>query len=407
MKAFLNASVITDSGVIPDGMVVVRDDRIDYTGPRRDVPAGAEIVDAGGLYLAPGFVDIHIHGGAGSDFMDATDADIETVFRYHAAHGTTSLCPTTATAPLTEILTALEALERYRSGPQALGRALGAHIEGPYLAMTKRGCHLPQFVRNPEEREWKQILERGPIASITLAPELPGARLLVEELHRRGANANAGHSEALYQEVEDAAGWGVRHVTHLYCAMTDAMNNRWRGTPNPRSGGIVEAVYLDDRLSSELITDGKHLSREMLRLAFRNKGYEKLAIVTDAMRGAGMPDGEYTFGPRHGMLAVVKNGEARIPDGTALASSVFPMNEMVRVFRDLAACPLWQAVRMASLTPAEIVHRAGDIGSIAPGKFADLLIIDGQVNVRAVYLGGVEQKPLPARQTAGTQRANL
>jgi N-acetylglucosamine-6-phosphate deacetylase len=388
MKAFLNTSVITDSGVIPDGMVVVRDDRIDYAGRRHEVPAGAEIIDAGGLYLAPGFVDIHIHGGAGSDFMDATDADIETVFRYHAAHGTTSLCPTTATAPLAEILTALEGLERYRNGPQAFGRALGAHIEGPYLAMTKRGCHLPEFVRNPQEGEWKQILERGPIASITLAPELPGVRALVEELHRRGANANAGHSEALYQEVEDAADWGVRHVTHLYCAMTDAMNNRWRGTPNPRSGGIVEAVYLDDRLSSELITDGKHLSREMLRLAFRNKGYEKLAIVTDAMRGAGMPDGEYTFGPRHGMVAVVKNGEARIPDGTALASSVFPMNEMVRVFRELAACPLWQAVRMASLTPAEIVHRGHEIGSIAAGKFADLLVIDDQVNVRATYIGG-------------------
>jgi N-acetylglucosamine-6-phosphate deacetylase len=388
MKVFINANIITDSGVIPDGMVIMRGDRIDSAGPRRDVPPAAEIIDVGGRFLAPGFVDIHIHGGAGSDFMDATDADIETVFRYHAAHGTTSLCPTTATAPLAEILSALDALERYRHGPQRFGRALGAHIEGPYLAMTKRGCHLPQFVRNPEEREWRQILERGPIASVTLAPELPGARMLVEELHNRGANANAGHSEALYQEIEDAADWGVRHVTHLYCAMTDAMNNRWRGTPNPRSGGIVEAVYLDDRLSSELITDGKHLSREMLRLALRHKGYEKLAIVTDAMRGAGMPDGEYTFGPRHGLVAVVKNGEARIPDGTALASSVFPMNEMVRVFRDLTGCPLWQAVRMASLTPAEIVHRAADIGSIATGKLADLIIIDDQLKVLATYVGG-------------------
>ena len=388
MKAFVNAKLITDSGVIPDGMVVVRGDRIDSAGPRREVPDGADVIDAGGLYLAPGFIDIHVHGGAGSDFMDAAPADIETVFRYHAAHGTTSLCPTTATAPLDEILASLEALEKYRNGPQAFGRALGAHIEGPYLAMTKRGCHLPEFVRNPEEREWKRILERGPISSMTLAPELPGARALVEELHRRGANANAGHSEALYQEVEEAADWGVRHVTHLYCAMTDAMNNRWRGTANPRSGGIVEAVYLDDRLSSELITDGKHLSREMLKLAFRNKGYEKLAIVTDAMRGAGMPDGEYTFGPRHGMRAMVKNGEARVPDGTALASSVFPMNEMVRVFRDLAGCPLWQAVRMASLTPAQIVHGDDQIGSLAPGKFADLLIIDDQVRVHATYVAG-------------------
>src|SRR6266851_5488442 len=388
MKVFLNAKLITDSGVVPDGMVVVHLDRIDYAGPRREVPDGADVVDAGGLYLAPGFVDIHIHGGAGSDFMDAEDADIETVFRYHAAHGTTSLCPTTATAPLDEILASLDTIARYRNGPQSFGRALGAHIEGPYLAMTKRGCHLPQFVRNPEEREWKRILERGPVASMTLAPELPGARALVEELHGRGANANAGHSEALYQEVEEAADWGVRHVTHLYCAMTDAMNNRWRGTPNPRSGGIVEAVYLDDRLSSELITDGKHLSPEMLKLAFRNKGYEKLAIVTDAMRGAGMPDGEYTFGPRHGMRAVVKNGEARIPDGTALASSVFPMNDMIRVFRDLAGCSLWQAVRMASLTPAEIVHRTADIGSLAPGKLADIVLMDEDLNVQATWLAG-------------------
>ena len=388
MKAFVNAKLITDSGVVPDGMVIVHGDRIDYAGPRGEVPERAEVIDASGQYLAPGFVDIHVHGGAGSDFMDAADADIETVFRYHAAHGTTSLCPTTATAPLDEILTSLEAIARYRNGLQLFGRALGAHIEGPYLAMTKRGCHLPQFVHNPEEREWRKILERGPVASMTLAPELPGARALVEELHRRGANANAGHSEALYQEMEEAADWGMRHVTHLYCAMTDAMNNRWRGTPNPRSGGIVEAVYLDERLSSELITDGKHLSPEMLKLAFRNKGYEKLAIVTDAMRGAGMPDGEYAFGPRHGMRATVKNGEARVPDGTALASSVFPMNEMVRVFRELAGCPLWQAVRMASLTPAQIVHQDDRIGSLAPGKFADLLIIDEQIRVQATYIGG-------------------
>jgi len=166
-QVFYNGIVITDSGSTEDGMIVASGGRIVYAGPRRDerIPAGAERIDAGGLFLSPGFVDIHIHGGAGSDFMDATRQDIETVFRYHAAHGTTALCPTTATAPLEEILAALEAIQEYRNGPQPFGRALGAHIEGPYLAMTKRGCHLPEHVRNPQEREWKQILERGPIAA--------------------------------------------------------------------------------------------------------------------------------------------------------------------------------------------------------------------------------------------------
>jgi N-acetylglucosamine-6-phosphate deacetylase len=394
-QVFYNGTILTDSGLISQGMVVARLGRIEHVGPYDPgaIPADVERIDAGGLYIAPGFVDIHVHGGAGSDFMDATPADVETVFRYHAAHGTIALCPTTATAPLNEILSTLDALARYRASDQRWGRALGAHIEGPYLAMSKRGCHLPEHLRNPDDGEWRQMLERGPIASLTLAPELPGARELVEALHKHGANANAGHSEALYHEITESIAWGVNHVTHLYCAMTDAMNNRWRGTPHPRAAGIVEAVYLDDRLSSELITDGKHLSREMLKLAYRNKGYQKLAIITDAMRGAGMPDGEYTFGPRHGMVAVVRDREARIPDGTALASSVYPMNEMVRVFRELVGCPLWQAVRMASLTPAEIVGVDDEIGSLATGKWADVVLMDENVDVKAVYLGGRKISP--------------
>src|SRR5215471_5974990 len=166
MEVFYNGTVITDSGLIPNGMVITGGGRIEHVGPydASAVPTNAERIDAGGLYIAPGFVDIHVHGGAGSDFMDATGEDVETVFRYHAAHGTTSLCPTTATAPMAEILACLDAIERYRSGDQPWGRALGAHIEGPYLSMSKRGCHLPAHLRNPDDREWKQILERGPIA---------------------------------------------------------------------------------------------------------------------------------------------------------------------------------------------------------------------------------------------------
>ena len=392
LQVFQNGTLITDQGELPGGCIIVRDGSIDYAGPRSasEFPEQSEIIDATGLYISPGFIDMHIHGGAGCDFMDATRTDIDTVMRYHALHGTTALCPTTATAPFAEILACLDAINAYRQRGSTFGRALGTHIEGPFLNPSKKGCHLPQHLRHPNELEWKQMIERGPVATMTLAPELVGARPLIEALHRQNSIASIGHSEALYHEIEEAFDWGVRHATHLYCAMTDSMNNRWRGTPNPRSAGIVEAVYLMDDLSSELITDGKHLSKEMLQIALRHKGYEKLSIITDAMRGAGMPDGEYTFGPKHGMRAIVKNREARIPDGTALASSVFAMNEMVRTFRDLTGCKLWQAVRMASLTPAEILGVSDTLGSLAKGKAADVVLLNQNIDVVATYVGGVK-----------------
>jgi N-acetylglucosamine-6-phosphate deacetylase len=170
--------------------------------------------------------------------------------------------------------------------------------------------------------------------------------------------------------------------------MTDALNNRCRGTAAARHGGIVEAIYLDDRITTEVIADGIHLTAELLRMPLKIKGCENVAIVTDALRGAGMPDGDYTFGPRHGMMATVKNGEARVKGGVGLASSVCPMNDMVRITRDLTGCPLWQAVRMASLTPAEIIGCADELGSLAPGKRADVLVFDETVRIDAVYLGG-------------------
>ncbi|MBI4873829.1 MAG: N-acetylglucosamine-6-phosphate deacetylase [Acidobacteria bacterium] len=389
LQYFFNATVITDAGEIRDGAVTAREGRIAEVGARGAAPEGAETIDAGGGVLAPGFIDLHIHGGGGSDFMDATREDVEQVFRFHASHGTTALCPSTCAASLDEILAAMGEIDAYRSRGARFGRALGTHIEGPYLNMSKKGCHLPEWVRDPQESEWRRLLEAGPVSAMTLAPELAGARPLVEALRRNGSNVSAGHSEALYDEVEESVEWGVNHVTHLFCAMSSAMNNRYRMQPFlPRGGGLLEAALLDERLTSEVISDGKHLSREMLLVAFRMMGCDRLAIITDAMRGAGMPDGEYAFGPRHGLIAVVKNGEARVPDGTALASSVFGMNQMVRVFYELVGCPLWQAVRMGSLTPARILGVAGQLGSLAKGKQADILLLDGELDVRAAYVAG-------------------
>jgi N-acetylglucosamine-6-phosphate deacetylase len=389
LKYFFNGTLITDAGTVRDGAVLVREGRIEAAGERGGAPAEAELIDAGGGHIAPGFIDLHVHGGGGGDFMDATREDVERVFRFHAAHGTTALCPSTCAAPLDEILAAIAAIDGYRSRGRRFGRALGAHIEGPYLNLSKKGCHLAEYVRDPDEAEWSRMLAAGPVSAMTLAPELPGARPLVEALRRNGSNASAGHSEALYHEVREAMGWGVNHVTHLFCAMSGAMNNRWRLQPFlPRAGGLLEAALLEEGLTSEVISDGKHLPREMLLVAFRLMGYERLAIVTDAMRGAGMPDGEYPFGPRNGLVAVVRDGEARVPDGTALASSVCGMNQMVRVFHQLTGCPLWQAVRMGSLTPARILGVSDELGSLAKGKQADIVLLDDRLDVTATYVAG-------------------
>lgn len=393
LQYFFNGTLITDAGEVRDGAVLVCQGRIEEVGERGVAPPDTELIDAEGGYIAPGFIDLHIHGGGGSDFMDATPADVERVFRFHASHGATALCPTTCAAPLDEILAAIGEVNSYRSRGRRFGRALGVHLEGPYLNLSKKGCHLPQYVRDPDESEWSAMLAAGPVASMTLAPELAGARPLIEALRRNGANASAGHSEALYHEVEEAVGWGVNHVTHLFCAMSSGMNNRWRLQPfRPRAGGLLEAALLDERLTSEVISDGKHLSREMLQVAFRLMGYDRLAIVTDAMRGAGMPDGEYAFGPRHGLVAVVRDGESRVPDGTALASSVCGMNQMVRVFHQLTGCPLWQAVRMGSLTPARILGVADELGSLAKDKQADIILLDDRLEVKATYIAG---EPVP------------
>jgi N-acetylglucosamine-6-phosphate deacetylase len=244
--------------------------------------ATTETIDLSGKFIAPGFIDIHIHGGAGSDFMDATRADFETVCRYHAGGGTTSLLATTATAPLPEILAALRTVREVQRNPVSGAQVLGAHIEGPYLSMAKRGCHLKEFVRNPEKAECAQLLEfEKEIKHITLAPEIPGALELMRNWSQRGINISGGHTDSTYSEMMKAVDAGMAHATHMYCAMSTVA----RPHPPRREGGCVETVLERDELTTELIADGRHLPAELLRLTVRAKGIDRVCVVTDAMRG--------------------------------------------------------------------------------------------------------------------------
>jgi N-acetylglucosamine-6-phosphate deacetylase len=387
---FTGGTIVLEDHLLLDGQVEVGVDRI--TAVRSGAlaaPASEKAIDLAGGYLAPGFVDLHVHGGAGADFMDGTADAFRTVCRAHARHGTTSLLPTTTVARHEQHLAFLEQCQRLRQEETGGARILGAHFYGPYFARAARGCHPEAPVRPPDPAEYEQYLRFAEsIATATVAPELPGAEAFVRACRERGIHCNAGHSYATFAQMEAALGWGVRHVDHLFCAMSDRARLRQSQT-YPMRGGVLEATLFFDELTTEVIADGKHLARELLRLAFKLKGPDRLALVTDCNRALDMPDGEYFFGPRDGGEPILRrDGVGVMPDGQALASGVVGMDHCVRTFYQLTGVPLPEVVRMASVTPARIIGRDRDLGSITPGKWADLVVLDRALHVRQVYRAG-------------------
>jgi N-acetylglucosamine-6-phosphate deacetylase len=387
---FTGGTIVLEDRLLSAGQVEVDGDRITAVRSTASVaPAAGRVIDLGDGYLVPGFVDLHVHGGAGADFMDGTAEAFKTVCRAHARHGTTSLLPTTTVARHEQHLAFLEQCRHLRREGTGGARILGAHFYGPYFAREARGCHPEAPVRPPEPAEYEQYLRfADSIATATVAPELPGAETFVRACRACGIHCNAGHSYATFAQMEAAIGWGVRHVDHLFCAMSDRARLRQSQT-YPMRGGVLEATLFFEVLTTEVIADGKHLARELLLLAYKLKGPDRLALVTDCNRALDMPDGEYLFGPQDGGEPILRrDGVGIMPDGQALASGVVGMDQCVRTFHQLTGMPLPEVVRMASLTPARIIGRDRDLGSIAPGKLADLVVLDRDMHVRQVYLAG-------------------
>ncbi len=381
--------VVLEDRVLDGGAVRVEGGTVAAveSGPLR--PGAAEVIDLDGGYLAPGFVDLHVHGGAGADFMDGTAEAFRTVCRAHARHGTTALLPTSTAARHDQLLAFLDTCRRLRAEGTGGAAVLGAHLYGPYFASEARGCHPAAPVRSPQPEDYQALLDYADcIRTATVAPELPGAEAFVRACRERGVRCNAGHSHATFEQVEAAVGWGVRHVDHLFCAMSDRARLRQTQT-YPMRGGLLEATLYFDELTTEVIADGKHLTRELLLLAYKVKGPNRLALVTDCNRALDMPDGEYVFGPREGGEPILRrDGVGLMPDGTALASGVVGMDHCVRTFLRLTGAPLAEVVRMATLTPARIAGCDATLGSVVPGKRADLVVLDEQLQVRRVYVGG-------------------
>jgi N-acetylglucosamine-6-phosphate deacetylase len=390
IRYFTGGTIILAERLLQGGSITVEDSRITAVHPvAAPVPRTAEIIDLHGCYLAPGFVDLHVHGGAGADFMDGTTEAFRTVCRAHARHGTTSLLPTTTVARREQHLSFLETCRRLKSEGTGGAAILGAHFYGPYFAREACGCHPATAVRAPEPADYLPFLNfADAIVTATVAPELPGAEAFVQACRQRGIRCNAGHSHATFDQVQAAIEWGVRHVDHLFCAMSDRARLRQTQT-YPMRGGLMEATLFFDTLTTEVIADGKHLSRELLLLAYKIKGPDRVALVTDCNRALDMPDGEYLFGPLDGGEPILRrDGVGVMPEGQALASGVMGMDHAVRTFQRLTGVPLPEVVRMASLTPARIAGYDHLLGSISPGKRADLVVLSEDLEVRQVFVGG-------------------
>jgi len=380
----VNARVIFP-GEIRDGLAVVCNNGIitDIL-PAAQLGENVETVDAKGLYLSPGFVDIHVHGGGGFGFMDGTPEAIDGAARFHLAHGTTSIVPTTLTSPDDDLYQVFDAFREVKQRHPAF-TLLGLHLEGPFLNPVKCGGQDPAYLALPDCKRAEEILRHSDdVIRWSVAPELDGALDLGKMLAHRGIVVSVAHTAASFDQVEAAMFAGYSMMTHFYSAMSACYKVGCYRVP-----GAVEAGYLLDGLSVEMIADGKHLPKEILRMVWKFKGPDRTALCTDALAPAGQPEGTvfYNGRPPHGAKSVIHDGVGKLIDHSALAGSIATADRLVRVMYKEALVPLPDAVEMMSLSPAKMI-RAHRKGSIRLGKDADFVLFDDDINVKAVYTAG-------------------
>lgn len=389
---FTNARIVLPDSILDDHYLSVKNGVIESIGkgtPDRKQLNSCTTVDCGGQYLSPGFIDIHCHGGGGADFMDGHMEDILTAARAHLIHGTTGICPTTLTCSDEELFTFFESFRQAREVTEQMPHLLGIHLEGPYFSPAQAGAQPPKYLVHPRPEHYHEILRRGQgnIVRWSAAPELPGALELGDELAGKGIKVSMGHSDAGFEDIVNAMEHGYSQITHFYSAMSTITRKRGR-----RVLGLIECGYLFDRLKVEIIADGIHLPPELLKLILKCKNHDDICLVTDSMRGAGMPDGPSLLGSKkNGVPVIIEDGIANMPDFSSFAGSVATTDRLVRVMVQKAGLPVWEAVKMASLNPASFLGIQETYGSIQPGKSADLLIFDDDIRISSVYVSGIRQ----------------
>jgi len=372
-----NGLLVTPFAVLP-GTVVIENGVISYAGSDRQAPEGVEpVLDAQGAYVAPGFIDIHVHGGGGGDTMDGSRESLELMGQTFSRWGTTAFLPTTVTAGHRETLQAVEAVREVAEKGTGGARVLGIHLEGPYIDMEKRGAHNPEYVRLPLLDELEEIWRSaGPLLKlVTLAPEQDGAEAAVKRLRSWGVTVAVGHSNATYEQVMMAHLWGASHICHVFNAM--------RGLHH-REPGVVGAALTCDGFSVELICDGVHVHRAAMDLVLRAKGPDKIVLITDTLRAMGLPEGRYQLG---GLDIEVTAEAARLLTGE-LAGSTLSMAKAVKNAVTMLGVSLREACRMASYNPARTIGISHRKGSLAVGKDGDVALFDSELNPLATIVGG-------------------
>jgi N-acetylglucosamine-6-phosphate deacetylase len=371
-----NARIMLPTTVYERGWLLSEGNKISRIGwgdaPQFD---SAQVIDAGGLNLIPGFIDVHVHGAVGHETMDANPDGLRAMAKFYAQHGVTGFFPTTWTAPGEQILPALEMIAEM-IGPQPEGATvLGAHLEGPYISVEKRGAQREQDVRRVDRDEALSFLNLNIIRLLVVAPEYEENHWLITEAVRRGITVSVAHTTATYDQIVNAAGLGLSHSTHTYNAMTGLTH---------REPGTLGAVMTLPEIYCELIADNIHVHPAAMQILFAAKGADRVVLITDAVRGAGMTEGSYNIDDR---TVIVKDGAVRLPDGT-LAGSTLTMDRSLRNFLTATGQSLENVWQTSSLNAARSLHMADTRGSLEIGKMADFVLVDDEINVHLTVADG-------------------
>jgi len=361
---------------IQKGNIKIENGKIREIGP--SVSGNEPVIDGEGMYLSPGFIDIHIHGAAGADTMDGSYNALNTISKAIAKHGTTSFLPTTMTMGKDSIKAALESVSEAKQKGTDGANVLGCHLEGPFISSSAIGAQNPKYVLKPSVDDFIDIA--GPhmddIVTLTLAPEVDGAEGLIKFLSINHIKASMGHTSATYEQAFNGIKCGICHSTHLYNAMTPLHH---------RNPGAVGAIF-DSGITTEIIADGIHIAYPSIRTALKQKGLDKVILVSDAMMACTMPDGNYTLG---GQKVIVTEGAARLENGS-LAGSVLTLDKAVRNIKNNTHYPLHEIIRMVTYNPACHCNVQDRKGIIKEGYDADLILFDEDINIKKVIIGGNE-----------------